>query len=73
MKTSGLQEGDGAACVVASTMVSLSETEDESATTMESPIDYMETPRWSSNAQTASLTNTLTALTLVGLPVLACF
>ena len=50
-------------------MASLSETEDESITTVESLIDSVETPSWSSSAQTASLTNTLTALTLAGVPV----
>ena len=38
-------------------------------TTMETLIDSIETPSWSSSAQTASLTNTLTALTLAGVPV----
>ena len=55
--------------MVVPTMVSLSETEDESITTMESLIDSVETPSWSSNAQMASLTNTRTTLTLAEIPV----
>ena len=52
--------------MVASTLVSVSETEDESVTTVESLIDSVETPSWSSSAQAASRTNTLTALALAG-------
>ena len=50
--------------MAAPTMVSLSETEDASTTTMETLTESIETPSWSSSAQAASLTNTLTALTL---------
>ena len=67
--TIGLFEDESAACVAAPTLVSLSETTDESITTMESLIDSVETPSWSSSAQTASLTITLTALILAGIPV----
>ena len=54
--------------MVVPTMVSLSETEDESPT-METCTELTETPSWSSSAQAASLSNTLTALTLAGVPV----
>ena len=51
------------------TRVSLTESGDKSLATMESSLDPAETPSWSSYAQAASLTNALTALTLVGVPV----
>ena len=65
----GLTEYESAACVDAPTMVSLRETEDASTTTMEILTESLETPSWLSSAQTASLANTLTALTLAGVPV----
>ena len=68
-ETSGLVEGESAASVVAPTMVSWSETEDESTTTMETLMDSVEVPIWSDSAQTASLTHVFTALTLAGVPV----
>ena len=40
-ETNGLQDSESAACVAASTMVSLSDTEDESITAMESLIESM--------------------------------
>ena len=55
--------------MVVDSLASLSETEDESTTTMETHIELVETPNWSSSAQDASLSNTLTALTLAGVPV----
>ena len=55
--------------MAAETFVSLTETEDESTTTMEPHIELVETPNWFNSAQGASLSNTLTALTLAGVPV----
>ena len=52
------------------TRVSLNESEDDSLDAMmEAFIDSAETPNWSGNAQATSLTNTLTTLTLAGVPV----
>ena len=64
-----LSEDESAARVVVATLVSLSETEDEPTTTMETHKERVETPKCSSSAQDASLSNTLTALTLAGAPV----
>ena len=51
------------------TRISLTESGDKSLAAIESSLDPAETPSWSSYAQAASLTNALTALTLVGVPV----
>ena len=61
-ETIAFSEDENAARVAAENLVSLSETEDESATTMETHIELVETPNWSTSAQDASLSNTLTAL-----------
>ena len=63
-----MSKDESAARVVADNMVSLSETEDEPTITMETHIELVETPNWSSSALDASLPNTLTALTLAGVP-----
>ena len=55
--------------MVVATLVSLSETEDESTTAAATRTELVETPKWSNSAQDASLSNTLTALTLAGVPV----
>ena len=57
--------------VVAATLVSWSEAEDESTTTMETHIELIETPSWSSSAQAASLSNLSTALTLASVLVVS--
>ena len=63
-------EAFGAACAVASTKVSLSESEDESFASLETITESLETPDWAGSAQVAALTNTLTALTLAGVPII---
>ena len=71
---SSLEQGEipygrgGAACA-ASTRVSLSETEDVLSEEVSSLLTRKETPSWMSSAHDASLCNTLTALTLSGVPV----
>ena len=45
-EASGLSEDESAACVVVPTLVSLSETEDESTTTMETQTELREAPSW---------------------------
>ena len=69
-ETIALSEDESAARVVVENLVSLSETEDESTTTMETHIELAETPNWSTSAHDASQSNTLTALTLAGVPSL---
>ena len=55
--------------MAAPTLVSLSETENESTTTMETQTELIDTPSWSSSAHAASLSNALNALTLAGVLV----
>ena len=60
----GSGEPSGAACAVASTNVSLSESEDETLATLETITESLETPDWVDSAQAAALTNPLTVLPL---------
>ena len=60
----GLTKDESATWVAAPTLVSLSETEDESTLTAEAHTELIDTPSWSSNAKAAPLSSTLTALTL---------
>ena len=51
-------------------IVDLSETEDESLSDLSVLMGEISRPDWEASAQQASLTNTLTALTLAGVPVM---
>ena len=62
-------EPSGAACAIASTKVSLSESEDETPATLETITESLGTPDWVGSAQVAALTHTLTALSLAGVLV----
>ena len=69
LKRDGLEQQGaqpGAACAVASTRVSLSETEDETITTLETMQESFATGDWAGSAQVAALANALAALTLAG-------
>ena len=67
-KEKGLFPSSSAACAAASTKVSLSESENEEEALSAIAGAYT-VPQWDDNARVTELANTLTALTLAGVPV----
>ena len=67
-ETKEMEAAPGGAACAASTRVYLSETEDELSEEVSSLLTSKETPSWTSSAHDASLCNTLTTLTLSGVP-----
>ena len=62
---------EGAACVATDTqLVNLSESADEDSVEVATVAEAAPQPEWTESAQSVSLTNTLTMLTLAGVPAL---
>ena len=60
---------ENAACVTKKPLVDISESEDEPQVELEACAEALPQPDWDNSAQSASLTNTPTVLTLASVPV----